>query len=165
MKRVKWISAEARGNLQVISRFQDHLCTKIFRKEFRFTAHKKQSRQFFSAASEQKRHDWGKSILVKMQRTVDHVFHLVRPTEGTLQGMQGICLKVVVPISFTSYESTGVILWASVASDGTSLVFTEEGVKITMLAEKVVRRSCRSVTSSLELMVKANGSHFEIWLL
>ena len=82
----------------------------IFKHYLRLTAYKEQSILLLSLASKQKRYDRGNEMLAEMQRDVDHIFiwsdEKILTVEAVthtriidwMHVMQGICLKVVVPI-------------------------------------------------------------------
>ena len=81
-----------------ISRSSMH---KIFKNYLWLTAHKNQSRQLLSAASKHKRHDRSKRMLTEIRPTRRFSQWMKLPTRriiASMYVMQGICLKVVVPI-------------------------------------------------------------------
>lgn len=156
MKRVKRNprrSMRKTANELGISRTSMH---RIFKKDLRLTAYKKQSRQLLSAATKQKRHDRGKKMLAEMQRAVGHVFvwsdekiftvEAVTNTQNDrLYAHNAGELPEGSRTHFRRMKPAGVMVWAAVASDGSKspLVFIEEGVRVNtqvyikMLDEKV----------------------------
>ena len=128
----------------------------IFKNDLSFTPYKEQSGQLPLANSKQKRHNGGKKMLVEMQRAVDHVFiwfddekiftveAVTHTRNNKLYARDAEDLPKDSSTHFCRMKPAGVMVWAAVASDGSSSpsVFIDEGVNVNtqsnikMLTEK-----------------------------